>query len=241
MSYIIFCVGIIVTVIFISKRKATVPLHIALLKGISGMFFVLTACAGFLQNELITKTFGCSMILAAFMGLLGDVSLDLKYVYPEDDNVFLRCGFTCFLLGHFGYIFGLASAYKLTYINVIFMVALMIISIISVPLNEKFFNIDFGKFKGMTIAYGMGLTAFVGLAISLALSEPYIDTILLGVGALLFMVSDMFLTTIYFSKKDEERTKRRTIILNLSTYFLGQFLIALSLSFYNGTVSNYIF
>lgn len=236
MSYIIFCIGIIITAIFISKRKANVPLHIALLKGISSIFFVLTVCAGFLQNGFVTKTFGCTMIVASFMGLLGDIALDLKYVYPKDADRFLGFGFTCFLLGHIGYILGVASAYKLNYVNLILTVVGMFVSVTAVIIDEKFLEIDFGKFKGISILYGIGLTGFVGLAFSIAIKEPSVNTIMLFAGSFLFMVSDAFLTTVYFSKVAEKRTKRRTIVLNLSTYYLGQFLIALSLSFYGNTV-----
>lgn len=100
-------------------------------------------------------------------------------------------------------------------------------------------KMQFGKFLIPSIAYAFLLCWFV------VLSAPYVKPAqgsasagILLAGAILFVLSDMVLSMTYFSKPADYEHKgmlnpesRLMIIVNHATYYLAQFLIALSLLF----------
>ena len=69
------------------------------------------------------------VVLGLLFGLLGDIWLDLKYVFPEKDEPFTYAGFCVFGVGHILYIIGmvllsgslvLAHGWKETPLNLLF-------------------------------------------------------------------------------------------------------------------------
>lgn len=101
-------------------------------------------------------------------------------------------------------------------------------------------KMQFGKFLIPSIAYAFLLCWFVVLSATL-LSSPAQGSASAGIllaGAILFLLSDMVLSMTYFSKSADYERKgmlnpesRLMIIVNHVTYYLAQFLIALSLLF----------
>lgn len=112
----------------------------------------------------------------------------------------------------------------------IFFVVLLILLVVS------FFvlKLDMGKLIGLIFIYSAVITAMLVKAISLAktlyeVGDSYlpIATLLLGSGAVLFVVSDAVLSLILFGGKNS----RKMTVLNLSTYFSAQTLLATSIYF----------
>ncbi|HNW27880.1 MAG TPA: hypothetical protein PKN50_05350 [Spirochaetota bacterium] len=92
--------GIMATVFFlmIRVRRGGVPALIA--KAVASLFFIATACAALAVNTGHLN-YGLMIIVALVWGLLGDVWLDLKYVYAGDKDTYLFAGFYSFMAGHF--------------------------------------------------------------------------------------------------------------------------------------------
>ncbi len=100
-------------------------------------------------------------------------------------------------------------------------------------------KMQFGKFLIPSIAYAFLLCWFVVLSATYV--KPAQGSASAGIllaGAILFVLSDMVLSMTYFSKPADYERKgmlnpesRLMIIVNHVTYYLAQFLIALSLLF----------
>lgn len=95
-------------------------------------------------------------------------------------------------------------------------------------------KLDMGKLTGLIFIYACVILAMLVKAISLAKTlyeagDSYwpVATLLLGSGAVLFVVSDAVLSLTLFAGKNS----RKMTVLNLSTYFGAQTLLAASIYF----------
>ena len=172
------------------------------------------------------------LILGLLFGLLGDIWLDLKYVFPQEDALFTRAGIGVFGVGHILFAAGLLTRYyhggKPLYIVLPFVLAAL--GSAGNLLLEKKMKLDFGGLRPMLGAYGFLLFSTVFLAGSLALlGRGKIATLnLFFLGGVLFAISDMILNGTYFGKGKERPVD---LASNYLTYYGAQFLIASSLMF----------
>ena len=94
---------------------------------------------------------------------------------------------------------------------------------------EKQLKMDFKTYKPMVVIYGSLLTIFAFTAASFAFASNFQDdTIIIGTAGILFLISDLILTGIYFDKAQKKNTPIN-VILNHLTYYAAQYLIATSI------------
>jgi uncharacterized membrane protein YhhN len=163
-------------------------------------------------------------VLAFAFGWLGDVFLMFDY-----QSRFFLLGSGAFLVGHIFYIWD----YSLTFGNsadfplwrlLLYVPVLLIFLVYAFPrINGKMK----GKEKSMTMVYG-GVLLLMALATLLRL--PVVDILdlrflFVWAGATLFVLSDAILSVDRFHKK-----MQRGMLWIMSTYAIGQFLIAYGLS-----------
>ena len=167
------------------------------------------------------------VILGLVFGLLGDVWLDLKYVFPTQDAPFTYAGFAAFGLGHILYVTGLLLRYGAGgFLVPAFALAAAAAAL--VVLLEKPMKLVYGPMKPVVALYGFLL--FSTVFVSGALLWKQFDTarLLFFLGGVLFALSDLVLSGTYFGVGKE---RPGDFIANYTLYYGGQFLIALSLSF----------
>lgn len=237
MEFLFLALGVASAVVFICLRTANVELKHAVLKGVTSVFFILTGLFAFTENPECPKFLGAFTVAGAIFGMLGDVSLDLKYVYDKDFGSYLKIGFINFLIGHIFYSIAMLCTYfgEYSFINVLVSVVFGALMFFGVSTTEKLLDLEYGKFKRISSIYMAVIGFTFALSVSLMISEKFtLHTILLVVGMTLFLVSDALLSGLYFGKDEKRRTNRLTIILNHAVYYAAQFTIALSLSFYRG-------
>ena len=85
--------------------------------------------------------------------------------------------------------------------------------------------IDLGDLTSVALLYLLSVTIHALLGLAAAILLPGVHTLLLGIGLVLFMVSDHFLVVYRYKTK-----RKSTLRLNTSCYFLGMMLVALSFS-----------
>lgn len=235
MGYVFLVVGIVATIIFLIKRTTNVTIDVVAIKSIASMGFILSAIFFFMDNEACPDYLGAFTIGGACFGMLGDIVLDLKYSKLNDADRCTNLGFWAFLIGHIFYSIAMVSVYGIELINVICVAIGIVAGIIIAVLSEKIMKLEYGKFKKITILYSAVLCMTLGFAGGYTITECYtLHSVLLNIGFALFVLSDAFLAGIYFSKKPEDRTNRKAIVLNHTTYYAAQYIIALSLAFYRG-------
>ena len=95
---IFICLGAASLTLFLLEKTKRYSLKAVFLKTTTSLFFIATATV-----SLIAKGYHYLSIFVAlglFMGLLGDIWLDLKYVYKQNDAEFTYAGFISFGIGH---------------------------------------------------------------------------------------------------------------------------------------------
>lgn len=165
-------------------------------------------------------------------GLLGDVWLDLKFIYPDDEQLYTYAGFLAFAAGHILYmaamliLFG-GNAKPLHFIiAALVSLALGFVTVLMGPVLK----LDYGKYRNISLFYGPLLFGSTVLSATLAFctgfSEPFLTVFCFG--GVLFLLSDLVLCGTYFGKGKDRPID---LILNYVFYYGAQFVIALSLLF----------
>jgi uncharacterized membrane protein YhhN len=179
------------------------------------------------------KLFAPLMLAGLFLSSWGDYFLGVTM----KGKLFVA-GIFSFMVAHIFYISAFVSFLAFTepgrpLINIseiIFFIALLVVLAIS----SFAFKLDMGKLKALIFVYSAVIMAMLVKATSLAQvlytaegEHSVAAALLLFVGAVLFVVSDAVLSLMLFGGKD---TQKMTI-LNLSTYFSAQVLLATSIYF----------
>ncbi len=235
MQYLFLVSGLVLLAVYLSKRTADVKLPVVLLKSVVSVLFVLFAAFSAIYNGKLPTTAIALFVGGGVCGLLGDIYLDFKYLYNQHSDAYMNAGFLSFLIGHIFYSLAILTLYPSNYINFLIAVAGGIVVVISVPISEKIMGLVYGKYKKITAVYCFVLGFTTALSFSFIITQGLnVHTLVLHIALMLFLASDAFLSTIYFSTKEKARTNRVTIVLNHLFYYAAQFLIAATINFYRG-------
>lgn len=234
MLYVIALVlGIVATVAFLVKRVKEGGVKAAMLKAFASTLFIATGVAAAASVTGAEKfSFSLFVIMGLVMGLMGDIWLDLKWVYPETNDTYTFAGFGSFMIGHFFYIAGLFIHYadftKPLYIVIAAAIALVLGG--GTVLLEKPMKMVFGKFKAITGVYGfvLGFMTFLSGALALMNNFKVMTLNFMFVGGVLFLLSDLILSGTYFG---EGKRRPVDIITNHVSYYSAQFVIASAILF----------
>lgn len=171
------------------------------------------------------------LIAGLVCGLIGDVLLDLKVVYPYHQDKYLTFGMMSFGLGHFFYISALILlvqnsinlfAEKWPCLLLVLGVALLLTVIIFL-LSKNLLKFKFEKFASLVNIYTFILLFTASFAIYLSFIFTALPLYMLVIGFLLFLLSDLVLSMQYFGGKQDNKT---LIVVNHTLYYLAQITIA---------------
>lgn len=198
------------------------------------IFFILTAFFGILQSmdkigdPSITK-YGLLILVGLVFGMLGDIYLDQKWVYPDDNKKYLYAGFITFGIGHLFYMTAIAVRAQLKLTQVLLGCCVGLVVVIVNVFIEKFTPQDFGEYRPIVMLYTLLVGSTPGVALMAAIAthgDPAF--IVFTVGAVFFLISDIILSPMYFS---EGKNTPINFVLNHVTYYIGQYMFALSILF----------
>ena len=221
--------GIICTVVFIHKREANSSHFALILKTSSSMLFIMTAIVAVYYNKGDMR-YGILIALGLVFSMLGDIWLDLKWIYPKDVKYFLYGGFIFFLLGHVCYTSAMGLSNGMTVLE--FLPCLIAPAAVAggMQLAAKPLRLDFTGYRFITTLYSFFLTMTLSVSITLAVrTHGEVSQVLMSSGAFLFFISDFILSNTYFGKN---KVSKPYIASNHAFYYAGQFLIAMSVFFF---------
>ena len=226
--------GTVLLFLYIWEKIKAYSVKAVLLKSVVSMLFIMVGVYG----TWLSASKGNAVLLCPFVvlglvcGLLGDIWLDLKYVFPEKDEPFTYAGFCVFGVGHILYIIGMLLTYYPSGKPMTVFVPILLAIVLSIgnAVLEKPMKLSYGKFKPVVIAYGVILFAMVLISGNLALYYGWVKTPLnlIFIGGVSFAISDLILSGTYFGTGKERPID---LTLNYITYYTAQFLIASSLVF----------
>ena len=226
--------GAVTLAVYVREKLRGLTLKAAMWKSVVSAIFVALAVCAWYQCAAGGRlsVLGAFVVPGLVFGLMGDIWLDLKFVYAKDDAPLTYAGFATFGVGHILYQLGLLLQFyvhgKAPYVLIPLVLALALG--FGNAFMEKPMKLRYGQMKPIVIAYGFLLFLTVLLSGSLALLHRWTETALnlFFLGAVLFAVSDLVLSGTYFG---EGKDRPVDIILNYITYYPAQFLIAWSLAF----------
>ena len=225
--YLTLAAGIIVSVAFLFSRSKGVSVKNLFFKMGSSLCFLLTAVFAVIANP-DNSFYGVLVLMGGILGLCGDVTLDLKFIYPKDDNEYLRSGFIFFAIGHIFYCGAIIWLNKLTWWWVLIGVAVSAVIAVVNTLAGKLIKVEYGKYKKIVTMYTFFLAATTVISIIAAILTGSTAMIVFAVGAVLFLLSDAVLCNTYFGKGWD---KPIHIFINHLLYYAGQFVIASTIVF----------
>ncbi len=225
--------GLVLMAFYIREKLRSCSLRAAVLKSLVSAVFIALGICGWYASVLRggSHIFAPFVITGLVFGLMGDIWLDLKYVYPADDRPFTYAGFAVFGVGHIFFVSGLLLQFQgegaLPYVGA--GLVLGVISGIMVILLEKPMKLDYSGMRAIVLIYGMLLFSSVFVSGGLALYRGFrVKALnLFFIGAVSFSLSDLVLSGTYFGKGKDRPVD---IIANYILYYGGQFMIAYSLS-----------
>ena len=210
------CLCLAAVFLWQESKKNYVPAVI--LKGLASVCFVLL---GFLlKNGSRTANLIAAGLL---LGCVADVLLNLRYVFEKKGQLIFLVGILVFLSGHVLYLAAILSgaAHRLLCVIVgVVLTALLMWWIFQRITAKKAFKI-FG------VVYLGAIMLLNSVAVGNLIAAPSAFTALFAAGSVLFLVSDIVLILNTFGKE----TRQSLRVTNISLYYLGQLLIALSLLF----------
>ena len=224
MRYWPLCVlGIVIQIAFIviESKKKYVPAVIC--KGGASVVFVLL---GLLSAQLSTDgNFARLIVIGLLLGALGDILLNLRFGFTKAGQTIFLIGIVAFLSGHILYLAALLTVAG----NPIWW---LVAGAVFVALLLWWIFHTLGEikkaFKIFGIVYIDAISLMCAVALGNWLANPQAPgALLFFIGAILFLVSDVIL--IFNTFGTEQKLSMRAA--NLTLYYLGQLLLAVSLQF----------
>lgn len=244
MTYIILIIGVVITLLFLLIRDKQSSIWAICAKSAASLAFVSTAICAIVESNGANPMPKLLIVLGLVCGLIGDITLDFK-VYlsarnlQSDSDTVTYFGMGCFAVGHILYVTAVTlvtgNTSALLYSSGIAAVLVVLTFVTTLAVLKM----NFGKFLAPSIVYCFLLAMFVSLtAWTLPAHNGQVQGIILLVGSVLFVISDLILSYTYFANDTQRQTQgmlnpesKFLIVTNHATYYAAQFLIALSLMF----------
>ncbi len=206
-------------IIFINQERLKNYVAAVMLKGIASAFFV---ALGILGSKICRDPEFAKMIVTGLiLGCIADVLLNLRFVFEKIGRLVFLVGILVFLAGHVVYLLALLPRCSNPVLWIGSGVVLTVGCLIWI-FREITAQLAFKIFGVFYIGAVMIMTC---VAVGIYLENPSASAAMFAGGAVFFLVSDIVLILNTFGSE----TKLSLRITNLSLYYIGQLLIALSL------------
>lgn len=235
LEIILLAMCLVLATIFIVVRVKVGGLAGLVTKTIASFGFVSSAMIGIVISDATGLSKWAIGLLAVGLlcGMVGDIILDLKVIYPNSDNYYLNTGMGSFFVGHIFYMVAfsllvyhniddannLITLYGITVPMLITIVSAVILTL-GINLSSKNMGLQFGKFKWQTIGYTFILSC--SMVYTLVLAIMGVELWIAFVGMVLFFLSDVVLSFQYFGGKIANKP---LIAINHGLYYLAQIVL----------------
>ncbi len=225
-AYLFGGASIVFAILFSWFRSSKASIASLILKISASISFILSAT--FAINATTSTNINLLIIVGLVFGLVGDILLDLKIMYPKQSDEYFVSGTFSFAIGHFFYflavvLFNCQTIPSHLPWNILISFGIAIVLTFCIVLSSKKLNLNFGKFLWIVILYSVILIFMVAFSFSIAIYVPIFW--IFAIGMLLFFLSDLVLSMQYFGGKDQSVW----IYLNHILYYLAQAMLAISI------------
>ena len=230
---LVLCVALASLFIFVRVKWG--GLKGLITKTVASFGFVTSAIIGLVISDAteFSKWAAGLIAIGLLCGMVGDIILDLKVIYPDSDNYYLNTGMGSFFVGHIFYIIAfslLVEANVSNYASVVqvfgcsipllITVGVAAVLTVMITLSSKMMGLKFGKFLWQTVGYTFILCC--SMVYTLVLSIMGGGLWLAFAGMVLFFLSDVVLSFQYFGGKIEDK---KLIAVNHGLYYAAQIVL----------------
>ncbi len=226
--YVTLAVGVVVSAVFLFFRAKGASIRNLFFKIVSSLCYLLTMVFAFNANLHNYPAYGSLLIMGGILGLCGDIALDLKYIYPNDANSYLKAGFLFFLVGHIFYSGAVIYHNQFKWWWVVVCVAIALALACTTVFTANTMKVHYGKFRKVVLSYVAFLLLTNTVSIFAAFVTKETSMIVMAVGSTLFTLSDVVLNFTYFGRGWDKPVH---LFVNHFLYYAGQYLIAASIIF----------
>ena len=218
--FTLFSLGFMASFLVVRAKKGGCALAIVL-KTLASIGFLAGGLYAIYINGMMLGNL--LIVLGLMFALIGDIVLDLKVAYTQDNKLYLNSGIASFSISSTLYISAMIVLWNMLNKFLFFSLGSLLIAVlfaIIVFMLAKPLKLDFVGYKVQVFIYStlVALTAILGLGICF-----YVPGFaLFAVGALLILVSDLVLSMMYFGGKANSNI---LCIINHSLYYLGELMI----------------
>jgi uncharacterized membrane protein YhhN len=235
-TYVFLVAGLLVALFIVFELRHQ-PVLALFLKGLASFGFIavmvsVVSSKMLLEGETVRNGFlpylpiAFLLLLGLVAGLLGDLYLALRPLRSkiQEPNIILG-GVAAFSVGHLFYFVALLILGTFSFWAVVFSFGFSVL----IYLSAIWMKLNWEKSKIPCMVYSFLIFLMIGQAFANAVQTGFqtVSTLMFA-GAVLFGISDLILSQIYFKGQNDNKG---FIIANLSTYYLAQLLLALSLMF----------
>lgn len=225
--YILLAIAIVLSAVFISVNSPNRPILSITLKGLASISILLMGVYAAFHTGIIGTTAGFLLLVGLGFCVLGDVVLALMdFNLPEKKYNIINCGEMSFFLAQIAFIVAMAFLMDGNALGISISCLFGIIMVGVIYLMQKPLKLDYSKSTAMTLIYTFGLSTSLAMSLANAIIAGFNTmSIILFVGLILFFLSDLILSNIYF----KENSKHSLYYPNLILYYSAIILIATSL------------
>ena len=173
LTYISLALGAIFLILFMvkcHKKRSVLGVYI---KNLTSIFFLLTGLTATFCNSDYPDLWKYSLpiMMGGVFGLMGDIYLDQKWLYPEHNDQYLNMGFISFGIGHFFYMGAIYTHANFEPKDMLVPLGVGAIVTVCNLLLEKPTKQKYGKFYAIVTAYCMILGTMVGTSLLVAFNH----------------------------------------------------------------------
>lgn len=232
---LILCVGLASLFIFVRVKWG--GLKGLITKTVASFGFVTSAIIGVIISDVsgLSKWAIGLIAVGLLCGMVGDIILDLKVIYPDNDNYYLNAGMGSFFLGHIFYIIAFtlfvganATDYSVNIqifgctIPLLITFGISAVLTLMIIFSSKMMGLKFGKFLWQTVGYTFILSCSMIYTLVLSIIGGSATLWVAFVGMILFFLSDVVLSFQYFGGKIADK---KLIAINHGLYYAAQIVL----------------
>ncbi len=216
MIYILIALCAILAVIFLKREAEGKYVPAVILKGLASLCFVTIGLLCDPGNQ-VSKLIVAGLII----GCVADVLLNLRMVFEKKGQAIFLVGILVFLTGHIMY---LAAVLPLCSNKVIcLIIGIVLTTLLMIWIFKRVTAKPAFKVFGVVYIGAIMLLNCVAIANVISAASPF--NIVFAAGAVFFLISDIVLILNTFGSEFKQSLRNT----NISLYYIGQLLIALSL------------
>ncbi len=213
------------------KYNGGSSLQVFIKAGVSVCFLLIAIMASYrIDAEASSGKSALFIIAALLFALLGDIWLDLKLMHRKYEDLYTKAGFISFTICHLFIIIGLIVLCRGDVKALYFIIPIILGIVLGILVGQfgDLLGVYYGEYKIFVIIYGAVLISATLLSLSLCIAYKFTGAavLLMFIGEVLVLISDLILNQIYFGSHWDDNLYTT---INLAVYYVGVYLISFSI------------